>query len=202
MIIFRQELCTLLTYYRKQMIKSGIIITFIIAFALISTYHIYHQFKDTRNQTNNSKSLEVTFHEKAKDKVFLSKAVAVSDSVGLSSRAYTFTIRNRLNIPVSYTIKIVKDDTMILDDDCLERQIPLTFIKGAIHREYSENKMFMLTDLKDNRIESRKLKGGSSVTYTVRFWTTNHTLPLDSDMHFHGKILVLENGVDIATAIS
>ncbi len=184
------------------MIKSGLIISFIIAFALISTYHIYYQFKDTRNQTNSSKSLEVIFHEKAKDKVFLSKAVAVSDSVGLSSHAYTFTIENHLEVPVSYTVKIVKDDEMIRADDCLDRQIPLTFIKGAIHREHHENKIFMLTDLKDNIIESHKLKGGARVTYTVRFWTANHTLPLDLDMHFHGKILVLENGVDIATAIS
>lgn len=202
MIIFRQEWGILLTYYRKQMIKSGLIIAFILTFALTATHYIYYKFKDTRNQVNNSKSLEVTFHEKAGDSITLTKVTSVSDSVGLSSHAYAFTIKNNLETPVNYSIKLVKDNEKIVEDECGEYQIPQSIIKGAIHKEKEENKIFMLSDLKDGTVLSRKLKGKASISYTVRLWTTNNTLPLDSDMHYHGKIQVVENGVDIATAIS
>lgn len=200
MILLRQEESILQAYYRKQMIKSGIIIALILAFALIATHFIYYKFKDTRNQINNSKSLEVTFHEKTGDRVALYKVTAVSDSVGQSSRAYTFTIKNNLDTPVNYSVKIVKDLERMVEDGCEDNQIPSSIIKGAIHKEKEENMMFMLSDLKENTILSRKLKGGESISYTVRFWTTSNTLPLDSDMHFHGKLQVAENGVDIATA--
>lgn len=188
-------------YYRKQMIKSAIIMIFILIFALVATYYIYYKFKDTRDQINNSSSLEVTFHEKAGDKVTLTRVTPVSDAVGLSSQAYTFTIKNNKETPVNYSIKLEKDLATIVEDECSDTQIPLSMIKGAIHRPKEENHIFMVSDLKENTIVSRKLKGKESVSYTVRFWTTANNLSLDSNFHFHGKLQIIENGVDIATAI-
>ncbi len=190
----------MLTYYRKQLIKSGIIIAFILVFALVMTHYIYYKFKDTRDHVSNSKSLSVTFHEKASDQVSLLRVTPVSDSVGLSSHAYTFTIKNNMSTTVGYSVKLVQDLETVLEDDCSENQMPLSIIKGAIHKDKEENRFFMVSDLKDNTILSRKLKGGAEVSYTVRFWTTTSTLPMNHDLHFHGKIQVLENGVDIATA--
>jgi len=191
----------LLTYYRKQMIKSGIIIAFILGFALVATHFIYYRFKDTRDQVSVSSSLEVTFHEKAGDKVSLLKVAPVSDSVGQSSHAYTFTIKNNLDRPVLYSVKLVKDLETMVEDLCEDRQMPLSIIKGVIRRDKEEHQLFMLSDLKDNTIVSRKLKGKESVSYTLRFWTGSSSLPLESDLHFHGRLQVVENGVDIATAI-
>lgn len=191
----------MLTYYRKQMIKGAMIIAFILTFALVATHYIYYKFKDTRDQVSVSSSLEVTFHEKTGDNVSLMKVAPVSDSVGQSSHAYTFTIKNHLKDPVLYSVKLVKDLEMVVDDDCEEKQMPLSIIKGVIRRDKEDHRMFMVSDLKDNTIVSRKLKGGESVSYTLRFWTVSNSLPLDSDLHFHGKIQIVENGVDIATAI-
>jgi len=201
MIITRWKEKVFMSYYRRQMIKSGIVMVAIFGFALVATYHIYYKFKDTRTQISSSSSLEVIFHEKRGDKVMLTKVTPVSDSVGLSSHAYTFTIKNNENHPVNYSVKLVKDQEEIVSDDCGEYQIPVSIIKGAIHKEGEDNHFFMLTDLKDNTLISRKLKAGDSISYTVRIWTTSNTLPIDSDMHYHGRVQVVENGVDIATAI-
>lgn len=201
MILDGQELSLVQAYYRRQMIKSGFIVSFILLFALISTYCIYYKFKGTRDQHNNLENLDITFHEKAGDQVTLTKIAPVSDSVGQSSHAYTFTIKNNLETPINYSIKLIKDLDAILEDDCEQRQIPISVIKGSIHKEKEENQLFMVSDLKDNTIVSRKLKGKESVSYTVRFWTTASTLPLESDLHFHGKLQVIENEVDIATTI-
>ena len=177
------------------------IIALILGFALLATHYIYYKFKDTRDQVSTSPSLKVTFHEKDGDQVTLRQIAPVTDSVGLSSRAYTFTIENNLETPVNYSIKIVKDKDKMIEDECGEYQIPYSIIKGAIHKKEEENHIFMLSDLKDNTILSRTLKGKGSVSYTLRFWTTSNSLTLNSDMHFHGRLQVVENGVDIATAI-
>ncbi len=201
MILVGQELSLVQAYYRRQMIKSGVTVMFILLFALVSTYYIYYKFKGTRDQNSNLENLDVTFHEKAGDQVTLAKIAPVSDSVGQSSHAYTFTIKNNLKTPISYSVKLVKDTEFILSDGCENSQIPFSIIKGSIHKDREENQLFMLSDLKDNTILSKKLNGGESVSYTVRFWTTASTLPLGNDFHFHGKLQVVENEVDIATTI-
>ena len=96
MILVGQELSLVQAYYRRQMIKSGVTVMFILLFALVSTYYIYYKFKGTRDQNSNLENLDVTFHEKAGDQVKLAKIAPVSDSVGQSYHAYTFTIKNNL----------------------------------------------------------------------------------------------------------
>ena len=79
---------------KKMLIKNIIFMSVIIGLALVSTYKIYDKFQDERDKISNSSSLEVTFHDKAGEKVAITKITPVTDSVGLSSRTYRFTIKN------------------------------------------------------------------------------------------------------------
>lgn len=63
-------------YYnrKKAIIKSGLIIGFILAIAVFATYHIYYKFEGERNVDYKSKTLDITFHQKTGNKVTLTKS--------------------------------------------------------------------------------------------------------------------------------
>ena len=94
---------------KKEWIKNGIYIFFILLLAVISTHYIYYHFQDDRNIDFNSESLDVTYRESTGNKIALTKITPVTDSVGLSSKAYVITIKNNLTEKVNYKI-ILEDD--------------------------------------------------------------------------------------------
>ena len=103
---------------KKMLIKNIIFMSVIIGLALVSTYKIYDKFQDERDKISNSSSLEVTFHDKAGEKVAITKITPVTDSVGLSSRTYRFTIKNNTATKVKYAVKIVQDNKLYKKDKC------------------------------------------------------------------------------------
>ena len=188
-------------HLRKYYVKQFIIIIFILLVAVIPTYLIYNNFKDKRDQIRSSESLSITFHESAGDKVSLKDIAPVTDSVGLSSPSYTFTIKNNLEAPVRYSIKLVEDLDAVEKDDCLSRRIPMQVLRLGYHKEKEENKILGFSELIDNTIVTDTIKGYGKVEYTVRVWAGKGTLAADNDLHFHGILQVIENGTDIASAV-
>ena len=183
-------------YYLKQLFKIGIILLF----AIIPTYFIYNNFKDKRDQIRSSESLSITFHESEGDKVTLKEVVPVTDSVGLSSRAYTFTIKNNLEAPVKYSIKLIEDETAIEEDNCAMNRIPMQILKVGIHKNNEENQVLSFNTITDNTLTIGTVPGYGSEEYTVRIWAQKGTLSTDNNLHFHGILQVVENGTDIASA--
>lgn len=185
-------------YYIKQFIK----ITFILLIAIIPTYFIYNNFKDKRDQIRSSESLSITFHESAGDKVTLKDIAPVTDSVGLSSSAYTFTIKNNLEVPVRYSVKLAEDLDAVEEDKCLTNRIPMQILRFGYHKGKEENKIVAFTDLVDNTLITDTVKGYGKAEYTVRLWAGKGTLTADNNLHFHGVLQVIENGTDIASAVN
>lgn len=186
---------------RKQLIKSGIYIFIILLFALLSTYYIYNSLKEENNKVRSSKSLDVVFHEKEGELVTLTKVRPVSDSVGLSSHAYNFTIKNNTNTRVNYIVRIVNDKEKIKKDKCGEYQMPLNIIKAGIHEKGKVSDIYNLDDLEDGVLVKTNIGPKKEVNYTLRFWISKNSLTVDSYLHFHGKIEVLENGTDVASIL-
>ena len=176
--------------YRKKELVS---ISVILLFALISTHYIYYKFKDSRNIDYNTSTLDVTFHEKSGDLINLTKVTPVTDSVGLSSTAYTFTIKNNTNKNLKYSV---------IKDDCGEYQIPHNIIKFSIHKEKEKSNIQVLSNLVNGEVLERVIKAGQKEEYTMRFWIANNTLPTGSKLHYHGKIVVTDEGTQVATTIS
>lgn len=183
------------TYYkqlrRKELTKTFIFTVFILLFASFSTYYIYDKFEDSRDFLVASDSLEVVFHD-ASD-VSITKITPVSDSVGLSSKAYTFTIKNNTMTKVRYKVKVVSDTEKIQEDDCSSFQAPLNIIKTGIHKEGEVSTILNLDDLEDGEIVTDYLAPQREVKYTLRFWVSQNTLSLGNHLHFHGKIKVVED---------
>lgn len=186
----------------KIIIKNVIIITIILAFALVSTYKIYDKFQEERDKKSQSSSLEVTFHDKNAGHVTINKITPVTDSVGLSSHAYKFTIKNNTSRKVKYSIRIAPDDELYKKDKCSDNKIPLNIIKTGIHSEGEISKIYNLDDLNNNLLLSRTIGPNKEEEYTVRFWISKNTIVTEEkNMHFHGVLEVVEEGNDVAKAM-
>lgn len=185
--------------YRK---KEVLIIILILTFALVATYHIYYKFNNLESTDYNTDTLDVTFHEKNGDLINIKKLTPVTDSVGLSSKAYTFTIKNNTNKSIKYSINIIDNDKLYNKDKCRDYIIPKNIIRLSIHKNNEKNNIYNLSDLVNGNILNRIIKANKEENYTVRFWISNKsTQTTGTKMHYHGIIKIEDEGALVATTI-
>lgn len=178
---------------KKYIIKNVIIISLILAFAMVVTYKIYYKFKNERNTDYSSFSLDITYHEKSGNKISLTKSVPVLDSIGLSSTAYTLTVKNNLTVPVNYKLKLTRDESAIETDGCEDYQIPKEVIKIAVKEDKKPVEFYTLDNLDDDILSTKTIKALGSTDYTIRIWvSSSHNLTMNNDLHYHGIIEVEE----------
>lgn len=188
-------------YYnrKKTIIKNVTYIIAILALAITATYNIYYHFIDATDIDYSSESLDITFHEKNGAEVTLTKAVPVSDSVGLSSSAYTFTIKNNLTEPVNYQIKLVENLDAIIEDLCSEQQLPKELLRVSIKEGNAKNSIYTVSELANEILETGVIEALEEKDYSVRIWLNNsQDISMGTNLHYHGTIQVIENGVDLA----
>ena len=181
-------------YNRKHKIKSIIIIAFLLAFAIISTYLIYHNFSNQRDRDIDTGEMEVVFHSKDGDKINLTKFTPVSDAVGLSSTEYSFTVKNSTNNSVSYKIVLEPNNKKISKDDCLSRTIPNELLKLSLRVDHQAPNAKILSEYQDNILYEDTLDANSSEDYSIRVWAINNDFVIDRDSHYHAIIKVIEEG--------
>jgi hypothetical protein len=184
---------------KREIIKNVIYITVILLIAVVSTYYIYNKFQVDRDIDFNSESLDVTYHENSGDKVSIVKVTPVTDSVGLSSKSYNITIKNNLTENVSYKIKLIDDLEEISNDLCSDNLISKDNIRVSIKVNKKDNKIYTLDELEDNLLLSSTIKALDSIDISIRAWVRqDSSLPLGSNMHYHGIIQVIEDDSDVA----
>ncbi len=184
---------------RKEVMKNVIYIGIILLIAIISTYKIYYKFQDDRNVNFNSDSFVVTFHEKTGDKVNITKVTPVTDSVGLSSNSYSFSIKNNLTEKAHFEVRLVDDLESVTDDNCIDKLISKENIKVSIKNGKKDNKIYNLNELEDGVLLSDKISALEEREISIRVWVDkNSSLPIGSNMHYHGTIKVLEDNGSVA----
>ena len=184
---------------KKEVMKNVIYIGIILLIAIISTYKIYYKFQDDRNVNFNSDSFVITFHEKTGDKVNITKVTPVTDSVGLSSNSYSFSIKNNLTEKAHFEVRLVDDLESVTDDNCIDKLISKENIKVSIKNGKKNNKIYNLNELEDGVLLSDKISALEEREISVRVWVDkNSSLPIGSDMHYHGTIKVLEDNGSVA----
>lgn len=184
---------------KKEVMKNVIYIGIILLIAIISTYKIYYKFQDDRNVNFNSDSFVITFHEKTGDKVNITKVTPVTDSVGLSSNSYSFSIKNNLTEKAYFEVRLVDDLESVTDDNCIDKLISKENIKVSIKNGKKDNKIYNLNELEDGVLLSDKISALEEREISVRVWVDkNSSLPIGSDMHYHGTIKVLEDNGSVA----
>ena len=178
---------------KRELMKNLVLTIAILSLAIISTYYIYNKFDKSEVVDYTSESLDITYKEEAGDKISITTVSPVTDSVGLSSKAHTVTIKNNLTEKVNYTIKIIDDIKAMIEDKCTEYQIPKTDIRVSVRDSSGNNAIYKLSDLENDILVSGKIKALKEEKYTIRLWISNESsLPMGSDIHYHGIIEVIE----------
>lgn len=178
---------------RRETIKNVVYISLILLVAVVSTYLIYNKFVDERKLDSSSEILDVTYKDNSGNKIAITKVTPLTDSVGLSTNNYGLTLTNNLTEKVNYKI-IVKDDIeTILDDECEEYQISKDDIRISVKVGKKDNKIFTLSELVDGVLLEDSLKALENEEVSIRIWVSqNSTLPLGSNIHYHGILDVVD----------
>ena len=178
---------------RRETIKNVVYISLILLVAVVSTYLIYNKFVDERKLDSSSEILDVTYKDNSGNKIAITKVTPLTDSVGLSTNNYGLTLTNNLTEKVNYKI-IVKDDTeTILEDECEEYQISKDDIRISVKVGKKDNKIFTLSELVDGVLLEDSLKALENEEVSIRIWVSqNSTLPLGSNIHYHGILDVVD----------
>ena len=178
---------------RRETIKNVVYISLILLVAIVSTYLIYDKFVDERKIDSSSEMLEVTYRDNSGNKIAITKVTPLTDSVGLSTTNYGLTLSNNLTEEVNYKI-IVKDDIeTILEDHCEEYQISKENIRISVKVGKNENKIYTLSELVDGVLLEDKIKALDKEEISIRVWVSqNSTLPLGSNIHYHGIVDVID----------
>lgn len=182
---------------KKFLVKSILQISFVLLVAIVSTYYIYNKYTESREIDFSSDSLDISYHEKDGDKISITKATPVTDSVGLSSNSYVFTIKNNLTENVNYKVKIIDDIEKILEDKCDENQIPKEDIKISIKEGNKANEIHYLSELEDQVLLDTNIEALDEVTITIRVWVNIDSV-VPNDAHYHSIIQIVEDDNSIA----
>ena len=181
-------------YYRRHMIKSAIIIIFLFAFAIISTYLIYNSFSNERERDIDTGEMEVVFHGKEGNKINLTKFTPVSDAVGLSTTEYSFTVKNSTANSVSYKIVLEPNTNRINSDECFTKTIPSELLKLSLRVDHQTPVAKILSEYQNNVLYEYTLEADSEEDYSIRLWAINSDFVIDRDSHYHAIIKVIEEG--------
>ena len=173
----------------KEIIKNVFYVGIILFFASISTFLIYNKFQNTRDVDISSKSLDVVYHDSS-NKISITKAVPVSDSVGLSSNAYNLSIKNNLTVPVKYLVKIVEDEDFIINND---KVIPREDIRVSIKANKYSNDIYNLDELEDGILLDTEIGALEKNDLSIRLWINKHSnLSNTNDIKYQAFIKVIE----------
>lgn len=183
---------------RKEFIKNTVYITFILLLAVISTYFIYNKFQNNRNIDFNSDSLDVTYHEASGDKITIDKITPVTDSVGLSSKAYTITVKNNLTENVRYKVKILDNNEKNEEYD-KESLIPKEDIRISVKADKDDTEIYNLDELEDGVLLDNEVEALDTNNISIRVWIKQDSkLPAGSEMYYNGVIQLVEENSSVA----
>lgn len=176
---------------RKETIRNVVYIGLILLVAVVSTYLIYNKFADERKIDSSSEIVDVTYRDNSGNKIAITKVTPLTDSVGLSTTNYGLILSNNLTEKVNYRIFIKDDIKTVLEDECEEYQISKDDIRISVKVGKKENKIYTLSELLDNVLLEDNLKALSKEEISIRVWVSqNSTLPLGSNIHYHGMLEV------------
>ena len=177
---------------KKEIIKNTVYITFILLLAVVSTYFIYNKFQKNRSIDFNSDSLDVTYREASGDKITIKRITPVTDSVGLSSKAYTMTVKNNLTEDVNYCIKII-DDTEENENYPEESLISKDNIRISVKVNKDETEIYNLDELDELEqvLLDREIEALGTDNISIRIW-------IKQDTKYNGLIQLVENNTSVA----
>lgn len=125
------------------------------------------------------------------DTINLSGAFPTSDSEGLASTPYQFTLKNEGTLSAAYTVSIKDDQDMITEDGCTDNQLDKALVKISINGA-TPVLLSSLVDVTGSNyiIDTGSMASGETKSYQIKMWITDTAGNEVLGRHFHGKIVI------------
>ncbi len=179
--------------------KDLIIITVLIAMCLVtlvgSSYALFTRtFTSTKKISVQAGTLKVDFAEG--DRINLSNVAPMSDSDGMNTTPYTFTITNSGSVAAYYTIRNEEDSSNTLNNKYIKyRLISDSFDSGIKTLDTIGNGYYMLS------LENT-LAVGKSITYKLYLWLSSEADNDAQNKTYQSKIVVQSTTNSISDTVA
>lgn len=165
----------------KRKIKKLSFLVLLLVLLITSSYAFFiYTIKGKNQYIIKSGSLKVKLDDTVSDGILLQNAVPTSDTDGLTTRAYTFTLENEGTKGVKY--KIYLDDIALEEDKV---RLPDKYVKYSLTKNGSTTtELLNTTGENPNRIlDDDTIEGKTKNYYTLRIW-----MDKTADMSVMGNI--------------
>ena len=173
--------------YRKEIL--GICLVALLLLGLSFAY-LTLTLKGTKTNTLVVGTLSVVLDDSTSSGISLENAVPMSDTKGLTTTAYTFTVTNNGNISSDYTV--------YLDDVALETgetRMSDSYVKYSLTKNSGTATTALLTTIGTNPnrvLNTGSITAGSTDSYTLRLWIDSAADNAVMNTTFRGVIRVEE----------
>lgn len=124
------------------------------------------------------------------DVLSLSGAYPISDTEGINSTPYRFSITNTGSITADFKIKILYDESIIEEDKCQDNLLDQKYVKYR----FDNNEPVLLSDKESEDYVIYEANGllpaKSSEIHEIRIWITENAPNEVLGKHFHGKVVI------------
>ena len=193
---------------KKDKLKKAlpvIIVVFVIAIIVcIGLSYAAVSFTEKGNKQHTVKTGTLIVSLGSDSDLNLTSAVPVSDSNGLASTPYTFTVKNTGSVDSKYQILIIDDDEKYASDNCANKKMPWEDIKYNLSLDTANSKLNSGDETNtdeedktkvallpsDNILREDIIKKGETKAYNLRVWISSEAGNEVSDTHFHSRIKV------------
>jgi hypothetical protein len=174
--------------YKKEIL--GICLVALLLLGLSFAY-LTLTLKGTKTNTLVVGTLSVVLDDSTSSGISLENAIPMSDTKGLTTTAYTFTVTNNGNISSDYTIYL--DDT---DLETGETRMSDSYVKYSLTKNGGTATTALLPTIGTNPnrvLDSGTINTSITNTYTLRVWIDSATGNDVMGKVFRGKIRVVAN---------
>lgn len=174
----------------KKILKIGFFVICTIVMFIFVAYAAF-AFAGIGEKENKATTgtLILTLDESATEGISLQSTIPLTDAEGLTTTAYTFSIKNTGTLNANYQLSLLNDDDRYTSDGCSDNKMPWTLVKYAFTKN-SGTETIALLNSDPKVLDTGLLEPQATNSYTLQLWIDASATNEIMGTHFHGKIQV------------
>ena len=152
---------------KKRLLVVAILLAVIV---LIGGTYAWLTLTKTGTKTNIIKagSLQLMLDDTTSNGILLQNAIPISDTKGLQTDAYTFTLENKGTMAADYTIYL---DDIAIDTD--KDRMNDKDVKYSLTKNGTDTNTALLSTLEDRKLDLGTISAKTTNSYTLRLWISS-----------------------------
>ncbi len=174
----------------KKFIKISIFVICAVLMLFLVAYAIFtFTGLGTKENRLSTGTLVLTMDESMSNGISISNAVPISDSEGINTDPYVFSIENTGTLNANYRILLVDDLEKYEDHHCSDNKMPWKNIKYELKKDGGASSVDLLSS-SSGLFDTGVLAPGKKKNYTLKLWIEESSGNEIMGTHFHGRIKI------------